>query len=425
MVSPTKRQLSLFTAICLVVANMVGSGVYTSLGFQLGSLQHLFSVLLLWVVGGIIAICGALVYAELSTEFPENGGEVNFLTKLYNPTTGFLAGWISTLAGFAAPVAIVCTAIGKYGITFIPLPSITLAIIVLVLITILHASTIHVSTRFHQFSTILNIAIMIFIIVSAWIHTPYQSIDISPSTDAWKEIAYSGNFPVNLYWVIYAYTGWNAATYIAGEIRNPGKNLPLALFIGTILVTILYMLLNYAFLLSAPVSNLRNQLEIGFITASYLFGSNAGKVMSVCICITLISTASAMTFAGPRVTAFMGTQSKAFTWLTKTNKHHIPTWAIYFQSAIVLILILLNKFQELVNLVGFLLSICTSLAVAGYFKLNKKKSLFIRLAAIIFLCINSWVIVYGLYLKPYTSIGGLIIIVLGYLFWRYTAIKSI
>lgn len=425
MVSPTKRQLSLFTAICLVVANMVGSGIYTSLGFQLGSLQQLFSVLFLWVVGGVIAICGAFVYAALATEFPENGGEVNFLNKLYYPATGFLAGWISTLAGFAAPVAIVCTAIGKYGVTFIPLAATTLSIIVLLVITLLHAGSIHVSTRFHQFSTLLNIGIMVFIISSAWIHSPHQAIDISPSLTAWKEITISGRFPVNLYWVIYAYTGWNAATYIAGEIRKPEKNLPLALFIGTTLVTILYLLLNHAFLLSAPVSSLSNQVEIGFIAANSLFGSGAGWIMSVCICLTLVSTASAMTFAGPRVTAVMGTQSKAFTWLTKTNKHHIPTWAIYFQSAIVLILILLNKFQELVNLVGFLLSICTSLAVAGYFKLNKKKSLFIRLAAIIFLCINSWVIVYGLYLKPYTSIGGLLIIVLGYAFWRYTAIKSI
>lgn len=425
MVSTTKRQLSLFTAICLVIANMVGSGVYTSLGFQLESLQYLFSVLFLWVVGGIIAICGAFVYAALAIEFPENGGEVNFLHKLYNPATGFLAGWISTLAGFTAPVAIVCTAIGKYGVTFIPLPATILSIIVLILITLLHAGSIHVSTRFHQFSTLLNIAIMIFIIGSAWMHSPHQAIHISPSVAAWKEITISGRFPVNLYWVIYAYTGWNAATYIAGEIRNPQKNLPLALFIGTILVTILYLLLNHAFLLSAPVSSLRNQIEIGFITANYLFGSSAGWVMSVCICITLVSTASAMTFAGPRVTAVMGTQSKAFTWLTKTNKHHIPTWAIYFQSTIVLILILLNKFQELVNLVGFLLSICTSLAVAGYFMLQKKKSLFIQLAAIIFLFINSWVIIYGLYLYPYTSIGGLFIILLGYILWRYTAIKSI
>jgi APA family basic amino acid/polyamine antiporter len=425
MASPSKRQLSLLTAISLVIANMVGSGVYTSLGFQLGSLQQLFSVLFLWVVGGVIAICGAFVYAALATEFPENGGEVNFLNKLYNPATGFLAGWISTLAGFAAPVAIVCTAIGKYGVTFIPLPATTLSIMVLLVITLLHAGSIHVSTRFHQFSTLLNIAIMVFIIGSAWVHSPHQTIDISPNLTAWKEITISGRFPVNLYWVIYAYTGWNAATYIAGEIRNPEKNLPLALFVGTLLVTILYLLLNHAFLLSAPVSSLRDQVEIGFITANYLFGSNAGWIMSVCICITLVSTASAMTFAGPRVTAVMGNQSKAFTWLKRTNKHHIPTWAIYFQSAIVIILILLNKFQELVNLVGFLLSICTSLAVAGYFKLNKKKSLFIRLAAIIFLCINSWVIIYGLYLKPYISIGGLLIILIGYVLWRYTAIKSI
>ncbi|MEN9598013.1 MAG: hypothetical protein RL596_324 [Bacteroidota bacterium] len=425
MASSSARQLSLFTAICLVIANMVGSGVYTSIGFQLGALNHTFSILLLWVVGGIIAICGALVYATLATRFPENGGEVNFLTKLYNPATGFLAGWISTLAGFAAPVAIVCTAIGKYGITFIPLPSTLIAIIVLLLITILHASTIHISTRFHQLSTVLNICIMVFIITTAWIHQPKQHISIVFSNAAWKEILLSGNFPVSLYWVIYAYTGWNAATYIAGEIKNPQKNLPIALFAGTALVTMLYLLLNHAFLLSAPTAELRNQVEIGFITANYLFGTKAGWIMSICICLTLVSTASAMTFAGPRVTAVMGKQSYAFRWLTKTNKQHIPAKAIYFQSSIVLVLILLNKFQELVSLVGFLLSICTSLAVAGIFILHEKKSPIIIAAAIIFLMINIWITAYSFYMQPFTSLAGLFVLGIGWLLWRFTALKSL
>jgi basic amino acid/polyamine antiporter, APA family len=425
MVSPAPRQLSLFTAICLVIANMVGSGVYTSIGFQLGALNHNFSILLLWIVGGIIAISGAFVYAALATRFPENGGEVNFLTKLYNPATGFLAGWISTLAGFAAPVAIVCTAIGKYGVTFIPLPPTFIAIVVLLFITILHASTIYISTGFHQLSTILNMAIMLFIITAAWIHQPKQAISISSSTAAWKEILLSGNFPVSLYWVIYAYTGWNAATYIAGEIKNPQRNLPIALFVGTLLVTIFYLLLNHAFLLSAPAADLRNQVEIGFITANYLFGTKAGWIMSICICLTLISTASAMTFAGPRVTAVMGKKSFAFRWLTKTNRQHIPTKAIYFQSAIVFVLILLNKFQELVSIVGFLLSICTSLAVAGIFFLKEKKSFAICIAAIIFLAINIWITAYSLYLQPFTSLAGLLVLGIGWLIWRFTSVKSL
>lgn len=222
------RHLSLLTAIALVIANMIGSGIYTSLGFQLMDFQSTTSILFLWLIGGIIALSGALVYAELAVVFPDNGGEMNFLGKLYGPLAGFLAGWISTLAGFAAPVAIVCIAIGNYAAIIFPnTPPIIISITVLVALTILHSSKHTISARFQQLATLLNLSIIVFIIGAAFFLSEYPLPNISVDQTAIQEITQSGKFPVNLYWVLYAYTGWNAAAYIAGEIKNLKEIYPL------------------------------------------------------------------------------------------------------------------------------------------------------------------------------------------------------
>jgi APA family basic amino acid/polyamine antiporter len=421
------RHLSLITAIALVIANMIGSGVYTSLGFQLMDFQNNASILLLWLVGGIIALSGALVYAELAVVFPNNGGEMNFLGKLYGPSIGFLAGWISMFAGFAAPVAIVCIAIGNYASTIFPgISPITMALMVLMALTILHASKNTISARFQQMATLLNLLIILFIIATAFILSIYPLPNIAITRSTFNEITQSGKFPVNLYWVLYAYTGWNAAAYIAGEIKKPARNLPIALLVGTILVTLLYLLLNYAFLLAAPASALKGQMNVGFIAANYLYGKNGAVIMSIFISITLMSTASAMTMAGPRVNAEIGKEIHFFRYLQKQNKEGIPYLAVFTQSGISLLLIWLNQFQLIIDLIGFLLSICTSLAVAGIFIVRKNKEKHFSnyktplypFTPLIFLAINAWIIYYGISLKPLVSAYGLLVILLGMIIWK-------
>lgn len=420
------RQLSLLTGIALVIANMVGSGVYTSLGYQLMHFETSFSILLLWAVGGLIALCGALVYAELATVFPQNGGEMNFLHKLYGPLPGFLAGWISALAGFAAPVAIVCLAIGNYAaVFFVGISPLLISMLVLLGITLLHASKITTSATFQRYATLLNIVIMLFIIVASYFFAKVPAPSILPTTKAIDEIQGSGQFAVNLYWVLYAYTGWNAAAYIAGEIKQPGKNLPIALVAGTLLVTGLYLLLNYAFMHAAPIAALKGEMNVGFIVAQYLFGKNGAFIMTICICITLIGTASSMTFAGPRVTAKLGDAISILRSISKQNKHGVPHIAVYTQSGIALFMIWLNQFQFIIDLIGFLLSICTSMAVAGIFIVRKKqlhfnnqyKTPLYPLVPLIFLGINSWIIYYGISLKPLVSLYGMGIVLLGVVSW--------
>lgn len=424
----TQRTLGLATAISLVVANMVGSGIYTSLGFQLQHMQSLFAVLMLWVVGGLVALCGSLVYGELGAAFPQNGGEYNFLSQLYSPLLGFLSGWISAIVGFAAPVAAVCIALGNYMHSVFPsLPVLTTAVLALLCITTVHAYRTSLGARFQQISTLLNVGVMLLLIFSGLSVMHPQPINVAPDKAGWQEIFSNPHFVTNLYWVSYAYTGWNAASYIAGEIKQPGRNLPLALIIGTVLVMLLYLCINYVFLYAAPVSALQGQLEVGFVAAQYMLGSNGAQLFGIIISISLISTISAMTFAGPRVTARLGHEVQALQVLGRINRHGVPSVAVVTQSLIALALVLFNQFQLVIDIIGFTLSLSTSLTVAGVFILRRKhahlqpayRTWGYPLTPILFLLINSWILYYGLWQKWQASLGGLLIIAVGALLWSW------
>lgn len=428
-----ERRLSVFTAIALVIANMIGSGIYTSLGFQLSGIHSLFAVLMLWVIGGVIAVCGALVYGELGAAFPNNGGEFNFLTKLFNPLTGFLAGWISAFAGFAAPVAAVSIALGNYLHSVFPaLPVLGTGLVILALITAIHAWHVVIGSGFQRIATLVNMAIIVFLIIAGFNTQPAQPVNLNPSAAAWKEIFTSPLFVVNLYWVSYAYTGWNAASYIAGEIKQPAKWLPVALITGTAIVTVLYVLLNWAFLHAAPVAAMKDQLEVGFVAAGYMFGQKGAALMAIVIAISLISTISAMTFAGPRVSACLQEEVPILGFLGKRNKYGAPSMAIITQSVLAALLVLLNQFQLVIDLIGFTLSLSTSLAVVGVFILRKRfpdlkpayRTWGYPVTPVLFLVINGWIIYYGFTQKPLVSAAGLLLILLGVLFFKKFSRKS-
>ena len=417
-----KRQLGIPTAIALVIANMIGSGIYTSLGFQLSNMQTLFGVLMLWVVGGIIAVCGALVYGELGAAFPNNGGEYNFLKNLYNPLLGFLAGWVSAFVGFAAPVAAVSIALGNYLHSVFPvLPVLTTGLGMLILITTIHSWHVMIGSKFQQLATIANICIICFLIAAGFLTKIHHTINVTPSAKAWKEVFTSPFFGVNLYWVSYAYTGWNAASYIAGEMKNPEKKLPIALIAGTGIVTVLYVLLNWAFLHAAPVDAMKGQLEVGFVAAQYMFGKIGASLMAIIISVSLVSTISAMTFAGPRVSACLQDEVPKLAFLARTNKHGSPSYAIITQSLVAAVLVLINQFQFVIDLIGFTLTLSTSLTVFGIFKLRRNfpsqphsyKTWGYPFTPVLFLTINAWILYYGFTLKPWVSFYGLFLILVG------------
>lgn len=356
------------TASAFIIANMIGTGVFTSLGFQLVSTQNLIAIMLLWLLGGVIAFCGAVSYGELGAAMPRSGGEYHYLSNIYHPAVGFLAGWVSLIVGFAAPIALSCIALSSYVSNIFPVinPKL-LAIAVLSLITLIHAISRTVSGRFQNVFTALKVIVIIgFIIAGFLLPAHYQSfgpsvMDFSAST------VFNTSFGVSLVWVYYAYSGWNAAIYMAGDLKNPQKNLPKALLLSTLTVTILYMLLNLVFLLSTPSEALTGEVEVGLISARYIFGTRIGNMMGLIIALLLLSSISSMVYVGPRVSQVMGEDYRILGFLSHKNKQDIPIIALAFQFVVSLLLILTGSFSLVTQYTGILLSMCSLATVAGVF----------------------------------------------------------
>ena len=277
-------KLGLFSITSFVVANMIGTGVFTSLGFQLMGIKSAFAIIALWIMGGVIALCGSLVYGELGAAMPRSGGEYNFMSRIYHPVAGFLAGWTSITVGFAAPVALASMALGLYTNKVFPsLHAMPVAIITLIIITAVHSWDVKKGSGFQNIFTIFKVLLIIaFIICGITITPQFQNISLIPNTSDWTELA-SPAFAVSLIYVTYAYSGWNASSYIAGEMKSPARMLPKSLLIGTVLVTVLYILLNYTFLLTAPILEMEGQVDVGYISANYIFGKTGGNIMGILI----------------------------------------------------------------------------------------------------------------------------------------------
>lgn len=427
-----KKHVSLYSAMAIVVANIIGVGVFTSLGYQVQDITNAPALILLWVVGGIIALSGALVYGEIGTAFPKSGGEYQYLTRLYHPFVGFLSGWVSATVAFAAPVAAAAMALGAYSHKVFPeISAQGYALGVVILITGIHATTLNAGFRFQNVFTTLKVTLVIIFIIIGLSYENKVPLDWTVNNDTWKSV-FSGAFAVNLVYVAYAYSGWNAASYLAGEIKNPIKNLPVSLLGGTLIVLFLYVLLNTVFLQTIPISELaaeqardfNHPVEVGYFSADRILGNGGANAMALVISFLLVSTISAMIIAGPRVTHAMGQDFKIFGILGKSNKKGIPAMAIIGQSTISIILIITASFDQILKYVGFTLQLFTFLTVAGVFILryqNKQagnyKTPGFPFTPIIFLSLSAWSLYYIAIESPKESLYGLATLAVGALLY--------
>lgn len=379
---------------------MVGTGIFTSLGFQVGDLPSGFAILVLWAIGGLCALCGALSYAELAAALPRSGGEYHFLREIYHPALGFVAGWVSASVGFAAPVAIAAIPFGHYLNGVFPgLNPLALSLALVCLTTLILLADFQIGSGFHNGATVLKIGLLLAIVIAGFVAAKTQPIHLSPVTGD-RQLIVSAPFAVSLYWVMYAYSGWNASTYIAGEIRRPGRNIPLSLGVGTLLVTLLYLGLNAVFLRTTPLRALAGKQEIGLIAGEHIFGPTGGKLMGLLIAAGLVSTVSAMMWIGPRVTVAMGEDLGALRWLARRNQRGLPVRATLLQFGIVLLLMLVTTFQEVVNYVQFSLTLFSALTVLGVFILRWRRPHLRRpyrtwgypVTPLIFLLISGWML---------------------------------
>ncbi|MBA3830834.1 MAG: amino acid permease [Chthoniobacterales bacterium] len=379
---------------------MVGTGIFTSLGFQVGDLPSGFAIMALWAIGGVCALCGALSYAELGAALPRSGGEYHFLREIYHPAVGFVAGWISATVGFAAPVAIAAIPFGVYVASVVPgLNPLFLSLAVVWIATLALLWDLRLGAGFQNSSTLLKITLILLIIAAGFYARETQPIAFAPVAGD-RALLVSTPFAISLYWVMYAYSGWNASTYIVGEVRNPARTIPLSLGLGTLLVMALYLGINAVFLRTTPVSDMIGKQQVGLIAGVHIFGSPGGKLMAIFIALGLISTVSAMMWIGPRVTVAMGEDLRALSWLARRDERGIPIRATLLQFAIVNLLILITTFQKVVNYVQFSLTLFSALTVLGVFVLRWRRPDLPRpyrtwgypLTPLIFLAISVWML---------------------------------
>ncbi|WP_394746953.1 APC family permease [Spongiimicrobium salis] len=423
----TKYKIGWKTAAALVISNMIGTGVFTSLGYQLVDIQNTWSILLIWLLGGSFALIGAFTYAELGTNFDESGGDYVFLSKLLHPLIGYVYAWISLTVGFTAPIAIAVMAMKGYLQPINPqLFTDGFGVFIILLLTAVHSITLGQSERFQNMSTLIKIGFILILIILGLYYIPAQenAIDFSSS---WKNEILLPGFAVSLLYVTYAYTGWNSAAYIVDEIEDPRRHLPKALILGTVLVTGLYVLLQFIFLKHASADQLSGKVEVAFISFKNLLGTTGGNWVSYFIAIQLIATVSGYLWIGSRVSFAMAKDHSLWKPIAKKNKNGIPVRALWLQAFISIILTLTGTFEEVMLYASFVLQLMGTLTVASLFWLKGRKGAFksplkpfLQIAFVLF---SIWILGYMLFERPKESLIGLGFIATGVITYFLSAEK--
>jgi APA family basic amino acid/polyamine antiporter len=432
-----KTKLGLLAAISIVIANMIGTGVFTSLGFQLVDIQDYRAILLLWIIGGGLALLGSFCYAELSSSFPKSGGEYHFLTLSMGRTVGFLSGWTSAVLGFAAPIAAAAHAFAQYFTHLLPftIDPLYISTGIILIISAVHSMSLQTGARFQVVFTIGKIGLLIVFILSAlylsMAGNQAAGTQLLVKGDLMQQVGQSG-FWVGLIFVSYAYSGWNASAYMIDEIRDPVRNVPQSIIFGTVLVLILYTSLNFSFLLAAPANELAGKPDVAFIAAENLFSQYGAMIVSSLIAFFLISTISSMILVGPRVIHRIAEDNPELKFLSKQTQQSTPTRAIWLQSIIALVILHASRFEFIVTAIGFILSLFTTLTAASTIILRMKHPNQPRpvriplypLPPLIYIAFTTWIMIYVALEKTTEALFGIVFLLIGLLFLRFALQKK-
>lgn len=439
------REIGLFSATILVVANMIGTGIFTTSGFIIQELGDPGALLLCWAVGGVFALSGALCYGELGSMFPRAGGEYVFLRESFGEGVAFLSGWISLIVGFSAPIAAAAIAFSTYmfrlfpgatktefaleiaGTDFFTLSPVTLlAVLIIVVFTLAHYHSLSLGTKVQNVLTLFKAGFIVCFALAGFLLGRGEIAPLlSPPP---LESVFRGEFAVSLIFVSFAYSGWNAAAYLGGEIKNPGKNIPLALFVGALFVMCVYLVMNLLYIYSLPPKSMSGVLEVGAESAVSLFGADMGRYFAGAIAVGLLSVLSAMIMTGPRVYYAMAKDGVFFDLFGKVSRlHHTPAYSIFLQAALAAIMVVTASFDRLLLYIGFTLSICATMTVIGMMKLRYLKPDLHRgyrtfgypVTPLIFITGNLWIIYFSISSKPVTALYGLGTLGAGFLFYLW------
>lgn len=415
--SQTTQKIGWKTAAAIVIANMIGTGVFTSLGFQIADITNTWSIILLWLIGGGLGLIGAFTYAELGTHFKESGGDYIYLSRIFHPIAGYLYAWISLTVGFSAPIAISALAMTSYLSPINPtIFTDWFGIGVIIIITAIHSVSVGQSGRFQSYATLLKLLFVFVLIAVGLYYLPIEG-NAQSYTSSWQQELLLPGFAVSLIYVSYAYTGWNSAAYITGEIENPRRNLPKALIPATILITVIYILLQIVFLRHATVEQLANQIDVATISFSNIFGEIGGYWVSVFIGIQLIATISGYLWVGSRITFAMAKENPLWKSIATKNRNGIPTRALWLQCGISILLTLTGTFEQVLLYASFALQLMGTLTVASLLWLKRQTNTYRSPGRpwlqIIYILFSIWVLTFMLLERPYESFIGLGIVAVG------------
>ncbi len=444
--APGRRErLGLFSATILVVANMVGTGIFTTSGFIIQELGNPWVMLGCWAVGGLFALTGALCYGELGALFPRVGGEYVFLRESFGELPAFLSGWVSLLVGFSAPIAAASMAFAVYflagwgggqelgwvwkvqGVALLTLSPVTLlASGVILAFSLLHSHSLFLGSRVQNALTLFKIALVTALVILGlgWGRGSLSHFSPAPRLEAF----FSGEFAVSLVFITFAYSGWNAAAYMGGEIHRPSRNIPLALLSGTVLVTVMYLLLNLTFIYGLSSREMSGVLAVGEKATQALFGVRISRIFSGAIALSLLSLISGLIMTGPRIYQAMAQDRLFFNSISKLKSQSAtPGNAIRLQAGLALFMVLTASFENLLVFMGFTLSLFSLLAVAGLMVLKRKdpaqdlhyKTWGYPFTPILFILGNLWIILFSIINRPAVCLTGLAAILSGAVFFFY------
>jgi APA family basic amino acid/polyamine antiporter len=425
------------TAYSVVVANMIGVGVFTSLGFQLIGLHSYVSIVALWLFGGFLALNGSFCYAELSAAYPKSGGEYNFLREAFGDRIGFLSGWTSSIVGFAAPIAAAAHAFSKYFIDMssLNINPIYISIPLILILTAIHCISLSHSSILQIFTSFSKVLLLVLFIVVGLIAIFYSNHSAIGTNNLivgdYKKEVISPAFWVSLIYVSYAYSGWNASSYIIDDIKNPQKVVPRSILFGVVSVIIIYTLLNLVFLLSSNPQQLSGKEDFVFDVAKNLFTKNGAILISSLISFFLISSIGALIMVGPRVIHTISLDYPFFSFFVKSNKNGIPYRSIITQSVIAIIILSTSSFDFIISTMGLILCLFTTLTSIGVIILRIKSPKLLRpikvpwypIPPILYAVFNIWIMYYVVSAKPEQAIYCLVFLLTGLIIY-YLATKK-
>ncbi len=429
-----ERKLGLFPATNIVVANMIGAGIFTTSGLLMAELHNPLLMVILWAVGGIIALCGALSYGELGAAMPGAGGEYLFLSRLYSPIYGFLSGWVSFIVGFSAPIAASALGFSEYFTRAVPglvnwlqanwfmgqeITKKTLAVAVILIFTFIHYRGIKYGTRIQNALTILKILLIVVLLAGGFASGKGDFSNFHKGGSPGSGLAGWKTIGLSLMWIMFAYSGWNASTYLGAEIKNPKRNLPGSLIYGTFIVMALYVGINILYVYGIDPESMEGVISIGGLAMGNLFGKSAEILFSILIAFALFSSLSAFIIIGPRVYYSMAKDGLFFKMAGRIHKRfQVPSNSILLQALIAVLLVLSGTFEQVLTYMGFALGIFPVLSVIGIWKLRKTQPDALRIKGfpipqIIYITAGVMILVLSFMESPLESSIALLTVVVG------------